>query len=310
MSDSNQAELLYLRNNPDGTIPANSDQWRPMRIAGADGLTSTPSTTQSNESRADRNRADVILVSRDTGGAVAGEFSADTYDQFLEAAFQSTLNADGVLVNGTNAQSFTMLRRFKDFTNEQRIQYDKVRVDTFGLDFAFGNIVTTSLGLVGAGTNANLPDPIGSGSVLPAFTTTAMSTIDISNITLAGISTGLCVQGGSLAFGNNHRRRDCVENGADPTDNTTGSFDASGSLRVYNGDTSFPLHEIKNNQTPVGFAFDISDGDTTYNVNMPRSFLSFSDAANQGLNTDIILDITLAAGFDEGIGGAVQITKS
>ena len=308
MSDSNQAELIYVKNVAD-VMPVDSTAWRPFRIAGTDGLSSTPQTSQSNESRTDRNRTDVILTSRDTGGALSGEFSADTYDEFLEAALQSAFTA-GVMVNGTTRQSFTFLRRFNDFSAVKRIRYDKVRVDGFDMDFSFGNIVTTALNLVGAGVDGDAVDPVGTGSVQAAYTTTAMSTIDISNVTLNGISSGLCVESGSLAFTNNHRRRNCVENGADPSDNTTGSFNATASLRVYNGDASFPLHDVKNNQTPVGFTFDISDGTTVYTFNFPRCFLSFPDAANAGLDTDVMLDISLTAAFDSGIGGTVQITKA
>jgi len=308
MSDSNQAELIYVKNVAD-VMPVDSTAWRSFRIAGADGLSSTPSTTQSNETRTDRNRTDVILTSRETGGSVPGEFSADTYDEFLEACFQSAFAA-GVMVNGTTKQSFTFLRRFNDFNTVKRIRYDKVRVDGFNLDFSFSNIVTTGLALVGAGVDGDAVDPVGTGSVQAAYTTTAMSAVDISNVTLGGISTGLCVESGSLAFTNNHRRRNCVENGADPTDNTTGSFNATASLRVYNGDTSFPLHAIKNDQTAVGFSFDLSDGTTTYTFNMPRCFLSFADASGQGLDTDVMLDITLTATFDSGIGGTVEITKA
>lgn len=84
---SNSTTLSFIKEATAGVTPA-SPAMQLMRFTG-ESLEASNSTTASEEIRDDRATSDLILTDQSVKGDIMGEFSANTYDQLLEAALFS-----------------------------------------------------------------------------------------------------------------------------------------------------------------------------------------------------------------------------
>ncbi len=307
MTSSNRISLAYVEETTYNTTPVNSANWETVRLAGADGLTSSTNTVRSNQVRADRNRDKQLLVGRQTGGSIPGEFSADTWDTFLEAALQSTFTA-GELVNAITPKSFTFQRHYEELTNKYRA-YSGCRINGFTLDWSFGQIATINFDIVGASVSTPTSSLVGTGTLAPATTTKAMAALDVSNILIDGNAAAFCFQNFSVTVTNNSRAKNCAAD-VDPVDQLTGSFDVTTSFSGYLEDSSFAFIARKDNQTPFSMSYQISDGTTTYTVETPIVQAGGDDPSGQGLDSDAFITLTGSASFDQTINGTMRITKA
>ena len=84
-ADTSFATARYIGENTWGVTPTtttNTNKWKEMRFT-AESLNFDRQTTISNEIRQDRQVVDLIATNVETGGTVSGEFSYNTYDDFL-----------------------------------------------------------------------------------------------------------------------------------------------------------------------------------------------------------------------------------
>ena len=129
---------------PDKTAPTN--KWQEMRFTG-ETLTLDRQTTTSNEIRKDRQVTDLVATNVETGGTVSGEFSYNTYDDFIcavminqwvptefTAAASKLIKATAITGTGTDAKLATF-----DFTSTVAIKFVEgqlIKVSKFAGDTA------------------------------------------------------------------------------------------------------------------------------------------------------------------------------
>lgn len=103
MSSSNLVRIAAVAEVTPGTTPATA--FSTVRKI-SDGLSGTPTTTESAEARADRQSAGQLQVGLEVGGDIEVELSAlPIYSAFISSAMKSTLTAENILygVSGTVA---------------------------------------------------------------------------------------------------------------------------------------------------------------------------------------------------------------
>lgn len=82
-AEANRASIRYIAESTWGTTPA-SGLTRQVRLTSSS-LTATKDTQISDEIRSDRMVPSIAEVAASSGGSIDGEFSAGTYDDFLQA---------------------------------------------------------------------------------------------------------------------------------------------------------------------------------------------------------------------------------
>ena len=113
MSDTNRVGVRIARSSArDVPITLAPNELTQVRYTGAPGLGFQPQNIISNEIRADRQVADLILVGAEAGGNLNFELSALGFDTLIESAlfatFISTGRGAGADITGFGAGSFTM----------------------------------------------------------------------------------------------------------------------------------------------------------------------------------------------------------
>ena len=317
MSESNRVSLTYVPESTYGTTPTDSADWETMRYTG-ESLATNPSTAQSAEIRADRENSDLILQSFALGGDVNFEFSADTYDVFLESVMGSAFST-GVLKGGTSSTSYTITKQFQDLTNKYTHMVG-MRVGALSLNFEFGSMATGTISFAGKQATKSTSSLVGAGSVAVATTTDVMSGADVSNLQLGTTAatpvgslaaTNVLVRSISLNINANLRPNEGL--GSQYASNQAyGSRLISGSINYYYDDDADALHNALLANTPFALQWDISDGTTTYTFLLPRLKLAAGDPMSEAKDSDVMTssDFTATYSTEGAINTALQITKA
>lgn len=168
MADGALHSLSVIPEESYGITPADP-VWDKWRITGTT-LGLTKSTLQSEEIRDDRQPADTRLGTRQVGGEINGEMSANTWDDFLEALLGGTWEIDNpapdtdVLKAGVIRRSFSMLRHFSDMeaSDKSYFLYTGVEANSWTLNLTADAVVTHTMGFIGQDLNLSTAEPVGS----------------------------------------------------------------------------------------------------------------------------------------------------
>lgn len=112
MSDSNRVGLLYVAESVFGTTP-NTPAMKFLRYVN-ESMQQQSQTVTSQEVRSDRQISDLIRTSYNAGGAINGEFSATTYDDFLQWAMFASGWSSPVTVTATTISAAAADNSFND----------------------------------------------------------------------------------------------------------------------------------------------------------------------------------------------------
>ncbi len=307
MSSANQVEVLYSAESVSGVQPPAIATWETLRFT-SEALTGTPQTTNSNEIRSDRMISDTLKVSTNTGGDVNGEFSAKTWDDFLEAATGGTWTAD-VLDIGSVTRSFTILKSFLDTSPITRIQLLGQRVNVFSLNLAWGEIMTNTITFAGSGVDSGTTDYRDPTDVTNPTTTTDVlnASSDVTSVKIDDADFTGCIQSMTLNINNNMRPQTCIGNDA-PKDQVFGSCSIEGTMSFYFSDIQ--LYQDILNQVAKKFEFTIADAaGNTYTFLLPKTKLTGEAPQASGIDTDVIQEVTFSALRDETTGTSIRITR-
>jgi len=304
MSDSNNALVRAVVEVTTGVTPT-AATWDLWRITG-ESLTGTAVKTQSSEIRSDRLRNPEKDVNKSISGSIDIEFSADSFDTYIEAAMGGTWTAD-VLKTGLVKRSFSIEKEFTDIA--KFVLFKGMRVGQWSLSMAFGSIVTGSFTFAGTDVVVSGTSAVGAGSTNAATTTEVLNaSTDISNVKIDGVATNVCIQSLTLDVNANLREQTCIGKAA-PTDQNTGSSSISGTMEVYASAESFDLYGVSLSNSTVEIEYTVTDGVNSYTFLIPNARLSGDTPMIGGLDTDVMHTITFNAYADETEGTDLKITR-
>lgn len=201
------------------------------------------------------------------------------------------------LTIGTTKKSFSIEKAFLDLTNKASI-YKGMLVNTFGLNVAYGSIVTGSFGF--NGTDYALADAanefITDGRTInSAATTNSMNgSVDMPfvNSSATGVldEVTFCIQSLELSLNNNLSAQNCIGEAA-PVDYAAGTAQIEANLSAYLADANWAVLANKLTQTPFALGFMVKNTNGWYGVYIPALQVSMPDPSSGGANQQISLQM-------------------
>lgn len=312
MSESNQVVVRYIPEVTYNTTPTDGT-WQALRYT-SESLSATPTTTTSSEIRADRMTSDMPKVGLEVGGDVSFEFSAASFDDFIESTMCSTWAADTPTVGsrqikiGTTDSSYSIEKEFSD--QSLFASFSGMRLGGMSLSMAYGEILTGSFSFAGAGSDTPVSSEVGAGSTTPATTTEVMNaSSDFGSLEIDGSPTDACIMSMELNVDNALRAINCLGSDA-PTDQRKGTATVSGSIELYLSSESYALYANALTNTSVSLKYSITDGTNTYEFFIPNAKLSGDTPASTGLDSDVMVSLEYTGLYDVTEDSSLVITAT
>ncbi|PCI54163.1 MAG: hypothetical protein COB36_10755 [Alphaproteobacteria bacterium] len=306
MSEANRVSVKSIPEVAYGTTPVGtSSVWQALRFT-SENFSGKPRTQESNEINSNRQISDLFVVGQDVDGALDFEWSADTYDRFMEMAM-SDAPVGGVYKIGTDRYSESVEVGFEDFSPIQFLQFKGFRVSQWDMSFEFGQPVTGNFAFAGNFAGDSTTSLVGAGSTTASTVTDVMNaTADVSNMQIDGAGSTICFQSLNFSLNNNLRAKECIGSAA-PSDQLYGSATITGSVNAYFEDISF-YNKLINN-TALSLSWDVSDGTTTYTFFLPKIKFSSGSPDATGKDTDVFLNMDFTALYDATEASTMTVTK-
>lgn len=307
MAESSAVKEIYVPEVTPGVTPANATGWQSYPLSGAGGLSATPVKVESNEVRGDRGKSAPVVVGFDVAGGYAeADFKANQFDKLIESALASSFSA-GNIKNGSTLKTFTVERQFTDLTNKF-LKYKGAAVNE--MDLKFANVrdkVTIGFSMMAMShLSSETASSVGTGSILPTTTSRAMTVLDLSNVTLGGV-TGYCIGSGDLKTSNGLRPMECAGQ-LNIVGLMLGTFNVSGNLSLHTTNDSWALLAKRDSSEALPFSFQLSDGINSYTFNFPSVHVEFPDPTGEAENTSIMLNLSFDA--SQGATHTMEIVKA
>lgn len=305
MSDANRASMGYVEETTWGTTPTGALQT--LRITG-ESLQDNEEVAESAEILADRNLRDLIRSGEYSSGSVNFELTDDVLDDLLEGVMGSDW-ATNVLTNGTTKKSYSFEKKLP-VDGSPATHYWSItgaRLDTLGLTFSRGAVITGSLGLIGKAGN-DAATSIGT-SYTAAAATPSLSAKDITTLTEAAASPGYVTEF-SLNIGNNLRRQHALA-ATDPIGIGYGGLRVTGSMSMYFADMAlYAKYEAETKSALILTVTTPGSPTKTLSFSIPKARWGAPSIPIPGVNQDIIATFPFTGVYDSGIAGTMKVTRS
>ena len=211
---------------------------------------------------------------------------------------------------GTVLKSVSISKEFLDVgTPVRSIAYTGMRTTSMDLSFAFGQIITGSFGLAGAGYSTPTNPITTGGTITPAGSDIPL---DASNgmgwVVVDGEVPDICIENLSIALNNNVEAQNCIGHLA-PTNQVPFSAGINIEMSMYLGENSFDMFMPKKlTQEPIAVHFYTTGFDGKgYAVSIPRVQLSFPDPAGSGRDSHVMLPAAGTGSYDAAFGNSLRI---
>lgn len=306
---SNRAALRYIAETTPGTTPA-TPAFNEIRYTG-ESLNFDRNTVTSKEIRSDRMTADLIAVKANSAGDINFEFSAEAFDDFIEAAFCGTWGAPSsglsTLKNGVTNRAFTVQKHFQDMTPQVYNNFVGQRVNDLSLDFKVGAILTGKFGFMGRGVTAGTSQVSGA-TVVAAPTKTPMNAVtNLINIQEDGVASTSAFKSLTLNLNNNMREQEAIGS-LFPIDIVPGTLEVSGNLEAYF--STLALYNKFVGDTALAIDFKTQDADGNYyHWILPKIKIENAKIESGGLDTDIMMSCSWKAIYDSTSGCMIQVDR-
>lgn len=303
MSEADRVSLRWIAESVYGSTPV-SATWEAMRFTG-ETLAGEARTVESQQIRADRQIADIPLVGLDSTGGVDFEFSASSFDDFIEAAMMDAWSTNVTRV-GTTEFSFTIEKEFQDLTNEFML-FKGMKVGTFDLNFRYGEIVTGNMTFLG--NSATSADASANSSATTASNTNNVydGANDVEWITIDGVTTTLFVQQINLSINNGLRPVEAISYLTPPSINE-GRSRVTGSFSAYLNDMD--LYDKLAANTALALEWQVGTNSQTYNFRIPEAIITTGSPQAGGPDTDVIPEYSFQARYHASAASQLIITRS
>lgn len=285
-----------------GTTPANP-AFKKKGIT-ATSLALAKGTVESETIRPDRQVEDVRHTTRQVGGDLKFELTADGFHDILEALLCGTWTGD-VLKGGTTRRSFTVLRQFGELAQADKPFQRAVGVEfnTLELSIKPEELVSCSCGLIGQ--NMFLEETAPAGSVFTNPTTKKP---------FDAFSGAIELDGTALAVATEIQLT--VENGMDPRfvigsdtmlQPKIGRFRVTGTISAHFQNAA--VLEKFFNEVETALSFTLTDAEGYgYEFTLPRIKLNGGQPDVEG-EADIVLSIPFQAIYDATEGTALKVQR-
>lgn len=208
MSSGSSITTYMTPESTPGEMPS-SPTWDTLRLTG-NTMTPNVSTETSAEVRESRMRGGGIITSIDYSGDLSAEFSAETFDKLLEAAFYGTWDTDTLAI-GNERHTFSVVKAYKDI--DVYATFLGVHVSSFQLEIPEEGKITTTFSTMGLGYEDADTDPTAAGTVNAQTATVPMgSATSVGDVLVDGqAQTGnACISAMSLTVDNTIQTQRCL----------------------------------------------------------------------------------------------------
>lgn len=275
-----------------------SDNWQTLRRTG-DSLTVGSETQRSEQVISDRTRGDQKVTTITAGGGIEFEFSATTWDDLMAAALGNTWQTDtpsagtDQLVNGTTVPRLEFLKSYLD--TGDHIKIGDAVVSEMSLNASAGQKVTGSLTVMGS-SHDDAYDPSLDTFDDPTASIIMDSSNNLGSITVDGSpASGICFTEISVTISGGFQTSQCIGNLYN--DHFEGSFDITGNVTMRLSADALAEWRKSITSTPIALGFTLSEGTDSYDVSLPRNFLS-GDLPSGGLDAILTSQLSLTSARD------------
>ena len=283
MSSGAQIITYLVPETVPGETPA-LPEWQTLRLTG-NTLSPNVNVEQSNEIRDTRMSGGGIITSLDYQGDLNYEFSADTFDDLLEAAFYGTWDND-VLEVGSDRHTFTIVKGYKDI--DVWTTFTGVHIGQMSLEIPeegriTGTFTAMGLGYEDADTNPTTGDTINPPTTtLPMGSATSVGDIEIDDTPLAGSA---CISAMTLNIDNTMQVQRCLGK-AGPGALIATRANITGTVTMAWSQQAWTIWKNMLTREAVKLTFPLTDGVNTYLFEIPEAELD-GDLPDGG-NEDIV----------------------
>lgn len=219
-----------------------------------------------------------------------------------------TAGASDVLKAKLEKKSFTIEKTFETGATDMFFRFTGCRTGQLDLNFTANDFTTGRLAYVGG--NGSKGQSILSGATYTdAGVNPVMTSVDVANITINGVTTTLYVQSFNMSLNNNVRAQQAVGNlGAIGI--AYGRREITGSISAYLNELGADeIYDIFDDHSEASLLWDVTDGTRTYNFRLPRLKLATAAVPTPGNNQDVFLNIDYQALVDTDAATSILITK-
>jgi len=238
------------------------------------------------------------------------------YDPGAVAATSSTATfSTSRLKNGTtDLKTFSIEKEFSDITPAQFFMATGMAVQSMSLNFATGEAITGSFSFLGmemarTATTSSFP---GIATAEAATTTPMINTVNNTIVVLDGAQMGdSCAESFSLNVNTGMKERRCLGSGIGLAGITQGTFEITADLNIFFGAaSSAAVYDKMVGDLPVSFAIycEDSNGDG-YAISIERAKISSSEVVAGGINTDVMMNLSLTATVGSTSGAMIAIDR-
>lgn len=292
-------------------VAGSSDPWQVLRIT-EDTLTTASTTVESDEVRTDRQSDDSSTTSIDPEGSVSFHFTADTFDDMIEAAMHSTFTAGEVII-GTQQIKFDLLK--SDTQTDRHFLFENMSVSEANIELAEGALITGQFSFVGETVDLAY-DPTGDTFLDTTETKVINCNKNIDNATLLFDGTGASSQGlylNSLSININNSYEAAKAIGhVGAVEQSAGEAVVTGSVEFHAASAAYDLwaSQIDDTDHTVSFTFGSGKvGESDYTVSLPRVRFQEGDLPGASKSGTATMSFNLKGLRDPSSNTNLKITK-
>lgn len=289
------------------TATGPQNNWEILRRADG-GPNITINTEGAGENVGRREETDEVRLSDEVGGDVNFNFSAQSFDDFISAAFGN--DWDGVtgevIAGGLEDKSFDILVSYQQIN--KHVLMTGMRVNTLELNIQAEEKITGTINFVGTGYDEDY-DPTGD-TFNNATTTPVMSAAtNGGDVLIDGASLpGTCISRYGMTLDNQYQAQYCIGRAA-PGRQIIGMLDVTGNIDFAFTEDGFELWKHSITRVPVTTSFTMSDGTYTYQIETAKTYLS-GDLPVPTQNDPAIAELEAQHRLDVTAGYSVKITRT
>lgn len=302
MADTSESTMAFIAEATYGVTPT-TPAFKGLRFV-SETLSQNVDTLVSNEVRADAMVADVRRSTVQVGGEIQFELESDTNFQDLMAAALRGTWTTNVVKGGVLKPSFTFERKVVGSALTTYMRFLGCRLETFSLNIAPDQLVTGSLGVVGA-SHATATAVIAGATYTAAGSNPVMAGADITAIALSGVA-GVDYMSATLNVTNNLR----VQRKLGTTSARGvgyGRRQITGEINAYFEDVT--AYNVFINDSTPSLSFTVTNGANSYAVSLPKIRITSGEVPNDGNDNDFMVKLGYQAIYDSGITSDIQITR-
>jgi len=280
-----------------GAIPA-TPAWKPIRFVSA-GLTPTINQIETAEMNQSRQRPPSRGGTYSVAGDIAVELSFKSFDDLIQAAMQSTWDANALVI-GKVERSFAILERHTDIGVDY--VYHGCRVGTMAINSPLNAPVGVTFSMLGTKAE-KFTLPAGS-TFVPATGTDIMVTTNLDLIE-GGVPVAYATEW-SVNL-NNGMEALFALGSREAYDISNGVAVVTGSMSAYLVDAV--LWDKVLNETSTSHKIVFTEGADSYTLELPKVRYTQGQKQVSGPGA-IIPQYTVSAGYDDAAGTTMKITRS